>query len=241
MHGLVGNIKDCTTKLGRWNAENRRRMKKELFLSKRNCDRCRALLRLDLGLKFIGLRDLDSLLEQEEVYWKQWSRENWFHCCDRNSRYFHSKTSWRHARNTITGLFDNTGVWKEDKVDIVEIIEGYFADLFHSNMPSPPVLEQVFRYVQQRLSGWKIRYLDANFSANEVKRSIFDMFPTKLLGIDGLPALFYQKFWPIVVERVTDASLGVLNERHGLEEVNGTLITFIPKVKRSEQMSIFVQ
>ncbi|KAK2640685.1 hypothetical protein Ddye_028480 [Dipteronia dyeriana] len=72
-------------------------------------------------------------------------------------------------------------------------------------------------------------FLDTNFMVDEVRPAIFDMHPTKAPGLDGLPALFYQKHWHIVGENVTKACLGVLNDGQRLEHINGMLITLIPK------------
>ncbi|KAK3222224.1 hypothetical protein Dsin_009249 [Dipteronia sinensis] len=70
----------------------------------------------------------------------------------------------------------------------------------------------------------------------EFRAAVFDMSPIKASGSDGLPALFYPKFWPVMGDKVTCACLGVLNDGHSLEEVNCTLIALIPKVKRVERM-----
>ncbi|KAK2650563.1 hypothetical protein Ddye_018052 [Dipteronia dyeriana] len=65
------------------------------------------------------------------------------------------------------------------------------------------------------------------------------MFPTKAPGPDGIPILFFYKYWNIVGLEVTKACLGVLNEGHGLEEVNETLIILIPKSKQLERITEF--
>ncbi|KAK3230807.1 hypothetical protein Dsin_002688 [Dipteronia sinensis] len=100
-------------------------------------------------------------------------------------------------------------------------------------------MEKVLNCVQPCLPQGKSAFLDAKFTTDEVRRAVFDMSPTKALGLDGLPAIFYQKYWSFVGEKVTAACLGVLNNRLGLEEVNETLIVMIPKIKRAECMSDF--
>ncbi|KAK2635424.1 hypothetical protein Ddye_030216 [Dipteronia dyeriana] len=83
----------------------------------------------------------------------------------------------------------------------------------------------------------KSRFLDAIFTPAEVRKTIFDMALTKTPGLDGLPTFFYQKYWPIVGEKVTSACLGVLNHGFGLEAE--TLIVMISKVKRAVRMLDF--
>jgi hypothetical protein len=83
------------------------------------------------------------------------------------------------------------------------------------------------------------RFLDAQFSPDEVRKAVFDMFPTKAPGPDGLPALFYQKFWPVVGQQVTAACLGVLNDGLGLDGINDTLVRLIPKVRNAKRITDF--
>ena len=45
--------------------------------------------------------------------------------------------------------------------------------------------------------------LVAKFTKNEVEEVIQQMAPLKAPGPDGLPPLFYQKFWPSIGEDVS--------------------------------------
>ena len=53
----------------------------------------------------------------------------------------------------------------------------------------------------------------------------------KALGPDGLPPLFYQKFWLAIGEDVSKAVLNCLNLGSIPSSINHTFITSIPKVK----------
>ncbi|KAK2651197.1 hypothetical protein Ddye_018686 [Dipteronia dyeriana] len=79
----------------------------------------------------------------------------------------------------------------------------------------------------------------SGLNTSDTKKARFDMFPTKAPGLDGLPVLFYQKFWQNVGDHSTSACLGFLNDGHRLDEVNNILITLIPKVKRASRMTEF--
>ncbi|KAL5806794.1 hypothetical protein ACOSQ4_029527 [Xanthoceras sorbifolium] len=81
--------------------------------------------------------------------------------------------------------------------------------------------------------------LDAKFSAEEVRQALFLMYPTKAPGVDGMPALFFQKYWNVVGPGVIEACLGCLNDGRSMREVNSTLITLIPKIDRPREVSDF--
>ncbi|KAK2646520.1 hypothetical protein Ddye_021715 [Dipteronia dyeriana] len=82
-------------------------------------------------------------------------------------------------------------------------------------------------------------FLDAKFTGEEVMKAVFNMGPLKAPGKDGLPVIFYQKFWRVVGQKVTAACLQCLNEGESLERMNETLITLIPKMDLAERMTGF--
>nr|XP_011469216.1 PREDICTED: uncharacterized protein LOC105352889 [Fragaria vesca subsp. vesca] len=55
---------------------------------------------------------LKNLLDEERNYWKQRSRVAWLNEGDKNTNYFHRKTSNHRAKNRLRGLFDVNGVWQ---------------------------------------------------------------------------------------------------------------------------------
>ena len=77
------------------------------------------------------------------------------------------------------------------------------------------------------------------YSSEEVKVSLFQMVPTKAPGLDDVNALFYQKFWHIVDNKVTDAMLDFLHSDNMEPDVNYTHIVLIPKVKKPKKMADF--
>ncbi|XP_058774462.1 uncharacterized protein LOC131648749 [Vicia villosa] len=57
------------------------------------------------------------------------------------------------------------------------------------------------------------------------------MHPTKSPGLDGLPALFYQKYFPTIGNKVILFVLDILNNNGDPAYKNNTFITLIPKKK----------
>ncbi|KAA3466579.1 reverse transcriptase [Gossypium australe] len=65
------------------------------------------------------------------------------------------------------------------------------------------------------------------------------MGPTKALGPDGFPALFFQWYWHIVGKDVTKFCLGILNTDQGFEQLNSTDIVLIPKTQNPITLASF--
>lgn len=145
--------------------------------------------------------ELDSLLEQEEIIWCQRSRANWLRHGDRNTRFFHTKASQRRKRNTIEELETADGRKVEEDKDLYEVLAYYFIPLFSSTGPTE--IEEVTSLVAGRITAQHEQILSKPFSREEVEEALFQMHSTKAPGAEGLPALFYQKFWHIVGDNVS--------------------------------------
>ena len=82
-----------------------------------------------------------------------------------------------------------------------------------------------------------VEMLSSEYSADEVQTALFQMGPTKFPGPDGMNALFYQKFWHIVGDDVTNVVLHFLNYGIMDPEISYTYIVLIPRIKSLEKMS----
>ena len=65
------------------------------------------------------------------------------------------------------------------------------------------------------------------------------MEPLKARRPDGLPPLFFQRYWHVVRDDVTEAMLSCLSTRVIPASLNGTFITLVPKVKSPTKVSEF--
>ena len=76
-----------------------------------------------------------------------------------------------------------------------------------------------------------------DFQASEIAQAIKQMHPHTALGPDGLPPLFYQRFWSFTSNCVIQAALGLLN--HGIvsPDFNDTHIVLIPKVPNPRKIT----
>ena len=139
--------------------------------------------------------------------------------------------------NSINGLRDSVGGWHTDAGEIGSIAVDYFTTLF--SISNPSTIEEVIAPVKQVVCPDMNARLMAPYSAEEVKRALFQMSPSKSPGPDGMTALFFQKFWNIVGTNVTDAVLDFLNCGKMLSSINFTHIALVPKVKSPDCMPQF--
>lgn len=65
------------------------------------------------------------------------------------------------------------------------------------------------------------------------------MKPTAAPGPEGMPSLFYQKFWSIVRDDVINLALDILNNGGNPESINHTFICLIPKKKKPKHTGDF--
>lgn len=65
-------------------------------------------------------KDLNMLLEEDEMYWKQRSREDWLQWRDKNLKRFQHKVTDRTRMNNIVGLKNSDVVWVSNSTILVK-------------------------------------------------------------------------------------------------------------------------
>ncbi|XP_075636847.1 uncharacterized protein LOC142609101 [Castanea sativa] len=162
-------------------------------------------------------KQMDDLLQKQEIYWAQRSRISWMKHGDRNTKIFHSKASQRRKKNHISGIQNAQGQWVEEVEEVAEVASEYFNNIFSAGVADQ--MGECLNAVPHKVTNNMLEVLSGDFTAEEVKVALFQMGPTKALGPDGMNALFYQKFWHIVGDDVISAVLDFLNNGNMSPEV----------------------
>ena len=115
------------------------------------------------------------------------------------------------------------------------IILDYLSSLFTSSNPTE--IERVKDTIQAVVSKPMNQLLSHDFNALEVHQALKQMHPTMAPGLDGMPPLFYQKFWSLSGNCVTKVVLDFLNHGVALPDFNDTHIVLIPKVKNPDKVT----
>lgn len=81
------------------------------------------------------------------------------------------------------------------------------------------------------------RMLDMANSNEEVRGTIFQMQPSNVPGSDGMNPFFFQKFWNIVEEYITNAIKNFQATGRLLKQINFTYVSLIPKTKQPKKVA----
>ena len=113
----------------------------------------------------------------------------------------------------------------------------YYSSLFTSS--GLVGIEDVVQFAKPLVIAKMNSNLIGSFSREEVELALKQMAPLKAPGPNGMPPIFFQKFWNTVVDDVVEAILSCLNSRTILPGLNHTFISLIPKVKSPEYVTEF--
>ncbi|KAK8667504.1 hypothetical protein V6N13_007653 [Hibiscus sabdariffa] len=147
LHGLMAIVLSTwiatlatltSLRASKWNSEvfdSIGRNKKIFMAHLRGIQRCldhkRSSNMAKLGSKLF--QELELLLDQEELLWKQKSKINWINFGDRNTSYFHSKAKARTRKKAIQSLKLVDSEWCTDHERLRAAASSYFASMFDAD------------------------------------------------------------------------------------------------------------
>lgn len=219
---LVEIERKVLTDLWAWDKMVLGDLEKRIRRAKADLERCRLrnVSQEQVNREHILRFKLERLEEQHHIYWKQQAHSSWLIKGDRNTKIFHAQATERKKRNYVRGLKDEDGREVTGE-QLKNFVANQYQQLFQSSAhdSAQEVLESVSRCVTTEMN----QELLEPFMGEDVWEALQEMGDLKATGADGIPVIFYKKFWSLVGERVKSEVLGVLNggehatgmERHG--------------------------
>ena len=101
------------------------------------------------------------------------------------------------------------GSWHEDRGEIEHMILDYFVKIYSSEQPSNH--EVKVEGVTPRISAEMNSKLLEEFWEDEVRTALRHMHPMKAPRPEGMPPIFYKKYWDVVGGNVINCVLNTLN------------------------------
>ena len=172
---------------------------------------------------------LMDIYKSEELFWQRRGGQNWLLKGDANTAYFQAIANGRRRKCAIPFLWDGD-VLLESPNDISTHIYSFYKELFSAEPRGGVSLCADFWPPAEQVSDAEKAELTLPFSPEEVGRAIASMKACSAPGPDGLPVVFFQKFWeilrPIIMPMFHEFYIGTLD----MARINYGVISLIPKV-----------
>ncbi|XP_051221392.1 uncharacterized protein [Lolium perenne] len=182
---------------------------------------------------------LSALDRADEEYWRQRSRVQWTLKGDSCTAYFHAIANGRRRKCSIPRLSTDHGEIHEQR-ELMEHIYLFYQGLMGSEGETRRfALGPHLWDGNHKVSPEENHDLELTFTAEELDEVLAGMKQDSAPGPDGLPVLFFKKFWGTlrgpILQILNDFSLG----RVDVARLNYGIITLIPKVKGAENIRQF--
>ncbi|XP_075665934.1 uncharacterized protein LOC142635699 [Castanea sativa] len=165
-HGC--GLKLCAAELALWNSSTFRQIpkliqeKRKMLSSLSQQDKDGSLWEEINKVK----KEINGLLDDEEIYWRQRSKVYRLREGDGNMKFFHARVSERWKQNIISGIWDKYGRWCEERSSIANGAIAYFKDIYSTSNPS--LIEEVIATIPTRVTNEMNMELTKNFTTEEV-------------------------------------------------------------------------
>jgi hypothetical protein len=141
--------------------------------------------------------ELLNIIDKEESYWQQRSRERWLLQGDNNNSFFHRISNGCKRKRTIFSMKDGDNVI-QGTADMLNHATAFYKNLFGPATDSGIGLNSQIWSDDEKISAEEKDILDRVFSEEEIKNTIDHMENNKASGSDRIPAEFYKECWDII-------------------------------------------
>uniref|UniRef100_A0A803QIG7 Reverse transcriptase domain-containing protein n=1 Tax=Cannabis sativa TaxID=3483 RepID=A0A803QIG7_CANSA len=215
---LSEKINKCSASLSSWDYKLTGNFKKRLNKSKKILSTMRG------SDDQYSTADFDEeknnyfeILAQQEIYWKQRSKQHWLHLGDKNSKYFHASESSRKRSNQILRLKDSNDNWKEWGSRLDYLITSYVSSIFTVNGTT---CNNLVDNIKCSVSREQNEDLLRPILAEEIKQALFQMLLTKLWGRMAWDLIFISNIgtsWGLTLSNYNHV-MGPIIPTHGIRQ-----------------------
>jgi hypothetical protein len=178
--------------------------------------------------KIMLQQEMLKILDNEESFWRQRSRENWLLQGDSNSAFFHRASNGCRRKRTIFSLKKGDSIIHGDAA-LFEHATSFYKDLFGPIDDTGIRLRDDIWLEDEKLNNFDIVDMDRRFSLEEIKEVVDHMEKNKAAGPDGFPIEFYQHCWDIIKFDIMQVFDDLHEHRIILDRINYGIITLVPK------------
>ncbi|KAE8775755.1 putative NOT transcription complex subunit VIP2 [Hordeum vulgare] len=172
---------------------------------------------------------LMDIFKSEELFWQRRGGQNWLLKGDANTAYFQGIANGRRRKCAIPFLWDGDALL-ESLEEISSHINSFYKEMFSAESFGGISLCEDFWPLAKQVSDTENAELTIPFSPEEVGHAIASMKACSAPGPDGLPVIFFQRFWetvhPAIMPMFQEFYIGTLD----IGMLNFGVITLIPKV-----------
>ncbi|XP_026378338.1 uncharacterized protein LOC113272755 [Papaver somniferum] len=182
-------------------------------------------------------KELDKWHQIQYEFNKQKSRDNFVKDMDYNTKYFHTLTKRKRARNNIDSPRDQGGNWIHTRDEIVSLLTAHFQNI--STSGNPNIEEHHYANIHSVITEEDNRLLLVAPTNEEILKTLKNMESWSAPGPEGFQAGFYKSQWNTVGEDVCEMVKNFFSTNFLPKKINKTYISLIPKKNKPSNPSEF--